>query len=182
MDFRTKPISREKIRAIACWVRTYLFKCKNKYYFDVIKALELLPHKFSNVMVEIVLDDDPDLQDVPATTIPDMKGNYCIKIKETVYDDAYHKKNGGYRNHIMHEISHVILFMLGFLPHFDVAYGNKDLKPYESIEWQAKALAGEILIPYEATKEMDYKTIKKRCKVSRDAALNRVRLDKVINR
>lgn len=82
----------------------------------------------------------------------------------------------------MHEISHVILFMLDFLPHIDVAYGNRDLKPYESVEWQAKALAGEILIPYEATKGMDYKSIKNRCKVSKDAALNRIRLDKVINR
>lgn len=92
MDFRTKPTSRNEIRAIGNWVRTCLFKCKNKYYFDVISALELLPHLINNVTVEIVPNDDKDLEDVPATTIPDMKGNYCIKIKEKVYDGAYHKK------------------------------------------------------------------------------------------
>ena len=147
MDFRTKPISREKIRVIAYWVRTYLFKCKNKYYFDVINALELMPYKFNNVTVIIVPDDEPDLEDVPASTLLDFEGNYIIKIKETVYDGAYYRKNGGYRNHIMHEIAHVILFMLGFFPYFDVAYGNRDLKPYESIEWyieRAKERAAQL--------------------------------------
>ena len=176
MDYRTKPLKREQIREIASFVRTNIFKCKNKYYFDVIKALELMPHKFNNVTFEIVDDNDPDLEDVPATTIPDLNGNYLIKIKESVYEGAYFRKVGGYRNHIMHEISHCILFILGFFPHIDVAYGNRDLKPYESVEWQAKALAGEILIPYEATRGMDYKAIKKRCKVSEDAARNRLKI------
>jgi len=42
-------------------------------------------------VAEIVIDDDPELDGVPTTTIPDMNGNYCIKIKESVYDDAYYK-------------------------------------------------------------------------------------------
>ena len=80
--------------------------------------------------------------------------------------------------HIMHEICHVILFMLGYLPFFDRAYKNNELKPYESIEWQAKALAGEVLNPYEKTRGMTLEQIMKRCKVSKDAAQKRIDLDK----
>ena len=35
MDYKTKPTSREELRGIARFVRK-LFKCKNKYRFDVI--------------------------------------------------------------------------------------------------------------------------------------------------
>lgn len=176
MDYRTKKISREKIRniAMALWV---IFDCKNKYYFDVIKALEKMPTLFSNVSVEILSDDDPILRNVPATTIPDMKGNYSIKVKESVYEKAYFKNNGGYRMHIMHEISHCILFMIGYIPYFDRAYKNNELDNCESIEWQAKALAGETLINYRNTFGMSVESIMARCKVSKDAALKRISLD-----
>lgn len=52
------------------------------------------------------------------------------------------------------------------------------MKPYESIEWQAKALAGEVLIPYEATINLTFKEIVTKCKVSDDAALKRLRINK----
>lgn len=175
MDYRTKPISRKDLRKLSKIIRK-IFKCKNKYFFDVIKAFELLPMYFSSVTTEIVLDDDPELNDVPATTVPDMNGNYCIKIKESIYEGAYYKKIGGYRNHIMHEICHVILFIIGFTPYFDRTYKNNELKPFESIEWQAKALAGEVLIPYEKTINMSEKQIMHRCKVSKEAAKMRLKL------
>lgn len=177
MDFKTKAISRTEIRMIAKRIRK-LFKCKNKFYFDVIKAFEQLPLIFDNVSTEIVLDDDTELGDAPSSIIPDLKGNYTIKIKESVYEGAYYKKIGGYRNHIMHEIAHYILFMLGYTPHFDRVYKNFELKNYESIEWQAKALAGEVLILFENTIGLSKKQIMKKCKVSEEAANKRVSLDK----
>lgn len=176
MDYRTKPTSRVELRAIATFIRK-IFKCKNKYYFDVVKAFESIPIIFPMVTTEIVPDDEPDMEDVPATIIPDMTGNYHIKIKEYVYDGAYFYKIGGYRNHIMHEMAHVVLFLLGFDPRLDRTYKNNELKPYESIEWQAKALAGEVLIPYESTKGISSERIQKLCKVSKDAAETRMRLD-----
>lgn len=36
---------------------------------------------------------------------------------------------------------------------------NREIKPYESMEWQAKALAGEIMMPYEDTANMSVKDI-----------------------
>ena len=177
MDYRTKSISRDKLRQYSLVIKK-IFKCRNKYFFDVIFAFEVLPLYLNNVTTEIVSDDDPDLKGAPATTIPDFCGNYSIKVKETVYNKAYYDKNGGYRMHIMHEICHVILFMLGYLPFFDRAYKNNELKPYESIEWQAKALAGEVLIPYETTRGMTLEQIMKKCKVSKEAAQKRIDLDK----
>ena len=88
MDYKTKAISRDEIRSIARVIRK-LFRCRNKYYFDVIRAFEELPLMFDNISTEIVLDDDPELGSAPSTIIPDTKGNYVIKIKESVYDGAY---------------------------------------------------------------------------------------------
>lgn len=175
MDFKTKPLTREQIREIAAVIRK-IFKCRKKYFFDVIDALERLPRIFKNVTVEIVSDNDQQLKDAPATTITDFQGNYCIKIKESIYMGAYYKNTGGYRSHIMHEICHVMLFMFVCLPFINSVYNNYELPSYESIEWQAKALAGEVLIPYEATKGMDYLTIMWKCKVSENAAKKRVSL------
>lgn len=173
MDYRTKPITRKEIRNIARFIRR-LFKCRNKYYFDVINAFEQLPFIFNNVITEVVSDNDPELGKAPSTIIPDMKGKYTIKIKQYVYEGAYFHKIGGYRNHIMHEICHLFLFLLGYLPHFDRVYKNNELKNYESVEWQAKALAGEVLIPFENTKGLTAKQIMKKCKVSKDAANKRL--------
>jgi len=176
MDYRTKPTSREELRKIAHIVRR-VFKCKNKYYFDVVTAFEKMHILFPEVSTEVVSDDEQDMNRVPATTIPDMKGHYHIKIKEQIYDGAYFKKIGGYRNHILHEMCHAILFLLGFTPYLDRTYKNVELPGYESIEWQAKALAGEILVPYEETMGMSAEQIQKLCKVSKDCAEKRVSLD-----
>lgn len=179
MDYRTKSTSREKLRELAKIIRQDIFKCEDKYYFDVIKAFEMLPYLSNNsVTTEIVSDDDEELGVSPSTMTFDENGEkYVIKIKESVYEKAYFKKSGGYRMHIMHEICHFLLFIFGFTPYFDRTYRNYELKPYESIEWQAKALAGEILIPYDATKNLTEKQIKRRCRVSKEAAQNRLNME-----
>lgn len=177
MDFKTKAISRSEIRNLAKEIRRK-FKCKNKYYFDVIRSFESLPILYKNVSTEIVLDNDPELGAAPSALVFDIDGNYIIKIKESIYEGAYFDKVGGYRNHIMHEICHYILFQLGYTPDIDKVYKNSELKCYESIEWQAKALAGEVLIPYEATVGLTESEIMRKCKVSKEAAQKRISLDK----
>lgn len=178
MDYKTKPISRDTLRELSTIIRNKIFHCTKKYFFDVISALEELPLIGNDVSVEIVADNDGELKGVPCTTTLDPSNKYVIKIKESVYDGAYFKKNGGYRMHIMHEICHYLLFSIGFKPYFYRTYRNNELKFYESIEWQAKALAGEILIPYEETKGLSESQIMKKCKVSKEAAQKRIKLDK----
>lgn len=129
---------------------------------------------FKNVNCEIVSNNDFRLNNALTTTIKTLNNEYLILISEKVYDGANELNIGGYRMHIMHEICHVILFKIGFKPNLEKVYKNKKLKAYESIEWQAKALAGEILIPYSATIDMTLDEIVKECKVSKEAALFRI--------
>ena len=84
MDYKTKPISREELRAIARWIK-HVFKCRNKFKFDVIDAFERIPLLFPQVTTEIVDDNSTDVisnLNVPGTCNPDMKGNYHIVVRE----------------------------------------------------------------------------------------------------
>ena len=51
----------------------------------------------------------------------------------------------------MHEICHVFLYKMGFTPIHNRALANNSIPPYRSMEWQAKALCGEVMMPYEET-------------------------------
>ena len=179
MDYKTKPIGRKELRAIARWFR-HQFKCKNKYRFDVINAFELIHEKFPEITTEVVEDNSTDVitnLNVPAACNPDMKGNYHIAVRESIYIGACNGI-GGYRAHILHEMCHAILCLLGFTPILDRTFNNNEIEPrYLSMEWQAKALAGEILVPYEETAGMSIKRIKFFCKVSEPLAKYRIELD-----
>ena len=182
MDYKTKGISRRKIRAIAKAIRR-LFSCNNKYYFDVIKAFETLPILFPEVTTKIIGNNDiSEIKDVdiPGACIPDFKGHYSILIREWVYNAACNQQ-GGCRCHIAHEMSHFFLFRLGYTPNVERAFANNTLNRYESAEWQAKALAGETLVPYENTINMKIDSIMHRCNVSRECAELRRKLDEPPN-
>lgn len=167
MDYKAKPTSREELRYIARCVRD-LFKCNNKYRFDVTMAFEKMPIMFPAVTCTVVEDDE--MKDtVPARCVPDFEGHYTIEVKSSIYDGAA-AGVGGYRAHILHEICHAILCMLGFTPILDRTFKNKELKPYESMEWQAKALCGEIMMPYEETEGLSVRQIQYFCQVSRESA------------
>lgn len=170
MDYETKPISREKLRKLAKEIKK-IFDCnENEYYFNVIMALEKMHFLFKNKahIFYKIIEDDPYTKDIPAfTDICD--GEYIINIKESVYNAAV-KNDGASRMHIAHEISHVILFLYGQKPITYKKFKNKELRPCVSVEWQAKALAGELFIPYEKVKDKTIKEITQLCKVSKDAA------------
>ena len=51
---------------------------------------------------------------------------------------------------------------------------GKELNAYESMEWQAEALCGEIMVPYQETEGMSVKQIQAYCKVSKACAELRV--------
>lgn len=177
MDYKTKKISRNKIRFIAKIYRKVFHDCisKDGVYVDVIKLFELTPHRFNNITTEIV--DDNVLDNIPGRCNPDFNGNYHIQIKESVYNGAV-EGIGGYRTHIIHELSHAFLCMFGYTPVCDRSFKNKELIPCESMEWQAKALAGEILMEYNITKGMSIEELIEKCGVSIDGAYNRMTRDK----
>ena len=172
MDYKTTKLSRKHIRILAKVIRQIFKECiyKEGLYVDVVKMFELVHSKFKNITTEIVPDEK--LKDIPGECIPDYNGNYHIRIKETVYVGAI-SGVGGYRVHILHELSHAFLCIAGYAPISQTQYKNGELKAYESMEWQAKALAGEILMEYALTKEMTTFELMHKCGVSIDSARNR---------
>lgn len=170
MDYLTKPNTRKGIRALSKVFR-YIFDVGENEKFPVLDALEKLHDKFPNADWEVVPDDELP-KNVPASC--DFNdGNFLIRIKETVYKGAYENEIGGYRNHIVHEICHVFLYNIGYIPIMQRSFNNGIIKPYESVEWQAKALCGEVMMPYFATMNMTVDEIVSTYAVSEASARKR---------
>ena len=77
---------------------------------------------------------------------------------------------------IAHELCHVYLFTLGFTPVFERAFKDRELPAYCSVEWQAKCLCGELLVPYEESQGMTRFQIVQHYKVSWGFADTRLRI------
>lgn len=178
MDYETKPISRIDLRNIAKYVRK-AFKCKSDAEtFPVLYALEAIPDLFPNSNVNII--DDTELPaNVFACCCPKPNGGFTILIKQSVYDGACYDNNSAFLCFICHEICHIVLFYIGFTPISNMAIDkNNNIPAYRSVEWQAKALCGEVMIPYEATMGMKAKEIAKQYNVTKASAKYRVQQDK----
>lgn len=168
MDYKTKATTREKIRGHAVSFRKE-FNVSPRGKVDVIYILEKVPDVLDNTSFQIVEDEELPIN-VPAQCILQDEGRLEIQIKDSVYDGARKKETGAYRCHILHEICHAYLFTHGFYPVADCKYKDGELHPYESAEWQAKALCGEIMMPYEETKLMTVNKIMYIYKVSKEQA------------
>ncbi|MBE6099925.1 MAG: ImmA/IrrE family metallo-endopeptidase [Anaerovibrio sp.] len=152
MDYITKPTSRATLRKMAPIFRK-VFNVKNKGAFPVLKVLEELPDVFPGCNYEVVPDNK-----LPANTMAQCYHNenptgYTIEIKESVYRRAYNMV-GADLGFICHELCHIFLFKLGFTPIHERSFEDSKLPAYCSVEWQAKALCGEVMIPREESKEM----------------------------
>ncbi|MDD6218380.1 MAG: ImmA/IrrE family metallo-endopeptidase [Selenomonadaceae bacterium] len=157
MDYTTKSLSRATIRKLAPIFR-FLFKQKAKGPFHVLKALELLPDVFPSCNYEVVPDRNLPSNVVARCFRNDTPNGYTVTIKETVYKGAY-RGNGACLGFICHELCHIFLFNLGFTPVHDRSFEDNTIPAYGSVEWQAKALCGEVMIPHEESKGMSYDRI-----------------------
>lgn len=176
MDGITHPTSRLFLRDVANKFRETFFQ--NGLYVNVLSLIEVFPVYFPKCVIVVVPDEE--MEEGTPTTIEenllDETGKYTIRIKESVYERACNG-SGGDRMHIIHEMSHYILIEeYGFKPLTARSYGNIVVryKPC-SMEWQAKALAGEIMMPYEMTNGMAVYEISKKCGVSNEAATKRTK-------
>ena len=73
----------------------------------------------------------------------------------------------------MHEIFHPFLYRLGFVPLYERSFKDGELHPYESVEWQVKAITGEYMMNYDQTKDLFKDEIIKQCGVSKAFAKKR---------
>lgn len=168
MDYATKPLTRKQIRVLALWYRE-LFEVPPTGPFPVLDALEKLPDVFENSNYQVVEDEELSPK-IMAQCSPNDEGGFTIKIKESIYEGAYENNTGAFLGFINHEICHVFLFEIGFTPVYERSFENNTIPAYRSVEWQAKALDGEVMIPYEECKNMDEKEIIEKYHVSKSFA------------
>lgn len=166
MDYKSKlSLSRIQIREISKFSRR-LLKIKT-VKFPVLKALEKLINKFPKNLYYCILPDDEFETNVMAELVPEGNDVYCIRIRETVYEKAV-KGDRASLGFICHEMCHFILIHI-----FDAgpvyrnesglvyarSFKDRELPRYKSMEWQAMALCGELMIPYEKCKNYTFKQI-----------------------
>lgn len=185
MDYETSVIlDRLQIRMISKFFRK-MFNIKTTL-FPVMKVLDALVKRFSDVLYYSVEEDELFDPRVMAILEPQEDGMYCIRIRQSVYNNAING-DGASLGYICHEECHFILihlFNIGPRIYTDVngiryarCVKEKEILPYKSMEWQAKALCGEVMIPYETCKNCSLDEIIKMTNSSKEQAkyfLNRV--------
>lgn len=176
MDYQTKSTSRNDLRRFSKFVR-YAFDVPESGAFPVLNALERVSEVFPNCGYAIVEDSELAPQ-VMAQCVPNEQNGFTIEIKESVYLGAYEKGVGAFLGFICHEICHVFLFHIGFKPIYARSFGNNEIPAYCSVEWQAKALCAEVMIPFEESKGMNTQEIIDYYHVSKAFAINRCKMNK----
>ena len=161
--YSVEPKSRNELRRLAKEIRIKL-GIDDQLYFPVVELLEALPNIFEDVDYEIV--DDSEL---PANThaVTDIKLK-VIKIKESIYNLAC-EGSGRDRMTILHEIAHY-LTLCEFNFALARSFAEEEIPAYCDPEWQAKCLAGEMMMPADKIKNMNPNQVVKECGVSWDAA------------
>lgn len=176
MDYETKPTSRSKLRHFAVFVRE-LFDVPKGGPFPVLEALEKLPDIFEGSGYQILEDKKLPPQTMAQCT-PNDAGGFTIEIKESVYVGAYDHHNGALLGFICHEICHIFLFEIGFTPVYTRRFANGELPAYCSVEWQAKALCAEVMLPYQETRGLKLNELIDAYHVSRAFAIQRLKLER----
>ena len=173
MDYETRATSRKELRLFAKLFRSICGFSADEP-IDPIALLDKLPELegFEDVKYEIVYNSDLP-GNVPAQCEKNEDG-YLIQIKESVYMGAYEKMTGGHRMHIMHEIMHPFADKIGFTPIFSRQL-TSEIPNYRRLEWIVKALAGEVMMPYEFTIGMSAKELMSNYGVSEAAAKMRLK-------
>lgn len=176
MDYLTKPTSRNDLRRYAAYFRK-IFGVPATGAFPVLTALEKLPDIFENCNYSVVEDSALPPKTMARCT-PNDQGGFTVEIKDSIYCGAFEKNIGAFRGFICHELAHVFLFKIGFTPIYERSFSNNELPAYRSVEWQAKALCAEIMIPFDESRGMSVDCIKERYHVSKAFAEKRRNLER----
>ena len=162
-EYIVEAHSRLYFQDIAWQIRGQL-GLENQVYFPIVETLDWLSLIYG-FTYEIVEDGTlPPF--MPADMNPETGE---IRLESYVYCGAA-TANGTHRMTITHEFAHYItLCYLGFKWHKNDT--DEEVPAYCSPEWQAKCLAGELLVPFKLTQHMSCEEIMETCVVSREAAV-----------
>lgn len=167
-NYSAQAVSRDELRQLAFLIRK-AFGYEDVWWIPVEKLLDQMCEKFEDLSYEIVEDSKWDDKKSHADT--DIL-NKTIRIKESVYINAC-EGNGRDRMTIAHEMAHYILICVAGVKLYS-RNSNSKIDACKDPEWQAKCLAGELLIPYYKIQKckvrLTAEKIEKLCGVSNDAA------------
>lgn len=175
MDYLTYPTNKKELRKMS---REFRLHCGVPMTgpFPVLFILEKLRDLFFGCDY-IVLPDSDFPKQTMARCKPNDRGGYTVEIRETVYRRAFKLHSGPDLGFICHELCHIFLFSKGFVPIFERSFKPNTLRPFESVEWQAKYLCGEVMIPYKESIGMSKQEIIDYYHVSKSYANSRLRMD-----
>lgn len=142
-----------------------------------IHVLDKIPDVFDGSNYIIVEDKELPPKTMAQCT-PNNAGGMTIEIKQSVYEGAYKHHTGAFLDFICHELCHVFLFAIGYTPIYSRTFEEGELPAYRSVEWQAKALCGEVMIPYEESRGMNAKMIQEIYQVSEKSARYRCKQER----
>lgn len=161
-NYSVEGKSRKQLRILAMVVRE-TFNLKESIWFPIVELLDVLAKVCPSFSYEIVEDESMPKTIHAETDI--ISGH--ILIKESVYNGAC-EGNGRDRMTIAHEVCHFLtLCLFGF--RVQRSFGGK-IRPCEDPEWQAKCMAGELMIDKRLVDGMSSLEISEKCGVSIDAA------------
>lgn len=172
MDYATKPTNRMGIRSYAKKFRK-IFGLPSTGPVAPLSLLDKLTFVYDNVDYEIIKNSELP-HNVPARCMTLENNCFMIQISEVVFDGAYENNIGGYRTHILHEIIHPFADKVGFKPIMNRSFSNNRIPAYMSLEWVVKAMTGEVMMPYEETKDLTENELMEKYGVSRIAARHRM--------
>lgn len=170
MNYITKPTNRKKLRQYAPIFRE-LFGVQEDGPFPVLASLERLPDIFPG-SCWIIVENDALPKNVVAQCTKNEGRGFTIEIKQIVYDGA-RNGIGAYLGFILHEMVHVFMYEIGYRPILQRSFTEAPV--YSQVEWQVKALTGEIAMPYKRTKDLSVSEIMKIYRVSKGFAKARKR-------
>ena len=167
-EYYAQPVSREDMRQLATVIRK-VFGYLDVWWIPVERLLDQMMVKFHDFSYEIVSDDEWDDKSSHADT--DIMNN-TIRIRESIFIGAC-DGNGRDRMTIAHEIAHYILICVAGVNLYSCR-NKKTVPSYCDPEWQAKCLAGELMIPAYKINNLETTPCTSRiadlCGVSYDAA------------
>lgn len=163
--YEVPPLGRKDIRRTADTIRR-VFQIDETKPFPVMKFLEqVMPMLFDSFNYEVL--SEKEMGEAHGRSFPN---NHVIHLREDVYDRAC-EGYGRDRLTVMHEISHQFL-------HEGVSVSlarTRSLPAFKDSEWQANALAGEILMPYRQIRAMSQELVVATYDVTPAAAATQLR-------
>ncbi len=155
---------RSDLRLIAQKFR-HLLGIDNVLRVNSVRILELaMPELFEGFSYEIVPKEAfPSKRHADTDVV-----NRVVRIREDIYEKAC-EGDGQARMTVMHEIAHYLLIVVCGVRFFR-SFADETVKPFADPEWQAAALAGEIMCDARLIRSMTPAQIKRTCGVSAAAA------------